>query len=117
MKKCYYAHPITDYGTDAEASDIAKLEMMGFQVLNPNAPEHDAGYKKNGMDYFKRLVDDCSVLAYRAFADGAIPAGVWKEIRWAAYDAKPIIQLPNLLQAYVLNVEDTRERLKMLGRK
>lgn len=115
--KCYYAHPITDYGTETEANDIAILTRMGLEVLNPNAPEHDEGYKKSGMDYFKHLVWDCQMLAFRAFADGAIPAGVWKEIRWAAYDGKPIIQIPNLLQAHVLNVDDTRARLKALGRK
>lgn len=111
----YYAHPISLYNTPQEARDIATLEMMGFTVLNPNGAEHDAGYKAHGMDYFQDIVSRCNVLAFRAFADGSIPAGVVKEIGFARQAGLPVIELPAALTRRSLSVEVTRETLSELG--
>lgn len=115
--KCYYAHPLTDYNTFRELLDVKTLRRLGFEVLNPNAPEHDAGYKVHGMTYFEELVDSCDVLAFRAFIDGKIPAGVVKEVERAEKYGKPTFELPAPRFDRVLTVEETRARLKELGRK
>ena len=113
--KCYYAHPITSYGSDIEKQDIVLLESLGFDVLNPNQPEYDIAYKEQGMTVFLELVDSCDMVAFRAFPDGSIPAGIAKEVFQAGI--KPVIELPTNLQPRVLNVEQTRAQLKFLGRK
>lgn len=114
--RCYYAHPITDYNTWREIADVYTLKQLGFDVLNPNSPEHDIGYKLEGMAYFEGLVDQCEILAFRGFNDGTVPAGVWTEVSRAVYCMKPVIELPNLLTQTVLSVEETRAKLKELGR-
>lgn len=93
-KLVYYAHPITLYGSIIEAQDLLLLRALGFEVLNPNCPECDDGYKKYGMEYFTRLIHNCHVLAFRAFFNGRIPAGIFQEIAWAETEGKPVIELP-----------------------
>lgn len=115
--KIYYAHPITTYNTDSEGADLHDLARLGFSdVLNPNAPEHDAGYKQHGMEYFMGLVDECDALAYRAFPDGSIPAGVYKEMARAVSAGKPVFELQPSTYQRVLTVADTRKKLIELGR-
>ena len=116
-KKCYYAHPITDYGTWLESLDTMVLEELGFEVVNPNQPQYDAAYKERGMTVFLELVMECDVLAFRGFCDGKIPAGVGAEIIHAMKCKMPFFELPNPVGPRTLNVEDTRARLKKLGRK
>lgn len=111
----YYAHPLSLYNTPQEARDIAALENMGFTVLNPNEAVHDAGYKVQGMDYFKDIVQRCQGLAFRAFADGSIPAGIVKEIGYAREVGLPVIELPSAITRRALSVEATRETLSELG--
>lgn len=79
-KTCYFAHHITDYGTTRERDAVCTLEQYGFEVINPNASEHDAGYKQHGMPYFLGLVATCDTLAFQRFLTGQIGAGVGKEI-------------------------------------
>lgn len=40
--RVYYAHCIALYGTPQEARDLLLLEMLGFEVVNPNDPDIDA---------------------------------------------------------------------------
>lgn len=67
------------------------------------------------MKYFKPLAQGCDVLAFRALPDGRIPAGVAKEIEWAAEIGIPIIELPSSLKGRQLSVELTREYLREVG--
>lgn len=113
--KCYYAHPVSLYGTPLEASDVDTLEALGFTVVNPNQPEHDIGYKEHGMPYFSRLLRNCQILAFRAFDDGRIPAGVSFEIADAIVNKLQVIELPTCMEHRSLGVEETRARLKELG--
>lgn len=85
MKNIYFAHPVTDYGTERQSAAIAYLSEQ-WEVVNPDSPEHQAGYAANGMAYFERLAASCDLLAFMRFPDGSIGAGVGKEIK-AAQDA------------------------------
>jgi hypothetical protein len=111
----YYAHPISLYNTRVERQDTALLEELGFCVVNPNHPTHAEGYVNKGMEYFKDIVGNCDALAFRAFPDGSIPAGVAKEIKWAREVTDIIFELPTGVIRRSLSVEVTREMLKELG--
>lgn len=115
MKKIYYAHCIAIYKTPQEIRDIVTLEKLGFEVENPNRPEHDAGYRAQGMDYFLRFADECDAIAFRAMPDGAIPAGVAKEISMFVQLGKPVFELPSCITRRTLGVESTREALRECG--
>lgn len=82
MNTIYFAHPITDYGTERQAEAIAYLSR-DWKVVNPDHPDHQAGYAAEGMAYFERLAASCDVLAFMRFPDGSIGAGVGKEIEAA----------------------------------
>jgi len=112
----YYAHPLSLYNKPQEARDIALLESLGFTVLNPNAPEHEEGYKRLKMEYFRELVvNRCQALAFRAFPDGSIPAGIAKEVAMAQEAKYPIFELPCGILRRSLSVEQTREVLSEIG--
>lgn len=115
MATIYYAHPLSLYNTLQEARDVVLLRSLGFHVINPNAPEHQEGYKKKGMSYFFNLANSCDALAFRAFPDGKIGAGIVGEMK--AMEAKPIIELPHSISCRALTIEQTREYLKELGQR
>lgn len=116
MRIVYYAHSIALYGTEQEKRDLATLRNLGFEVVNPNAPEHDAGYKRDGMDHFEKIVKwGSDTLAFRANPDGSINAGVALEIKWALEANHPVIELPANLSRRSLTVEQTRALLREQG--
>jgi len=108
------------YGKPQEKRDIELLEAMGYDVLNPNTPEIKAAClaeKKRGgtgMHYFKGLVQSCDVVAFRAYPDGKIGAGVYTEITEYA-KGKIVFELPWGIERRGLSVEDTRAMLRELG--
>ena len=109
----YYAHPISIYDTPQEQRDVATLEGLG-EVRNPNSKEDQEGYQKKGMDHFAGVVKSCDALAFRAFPDGSIPAGVAKEIGY--FDGRgPVFELPTATHERTLSVEATRQRLRCGG--
>ena len=86
MTKCYFAHPITEYGTAKQKKAIRLLKHWGWDVLNPDSKIHQLAYKAaggKGMDYFVKLVKTCDVLAFMRFPNGAIGAGVGLEMKTA----------------------------------
>ncbi len=84
---CYYAHPMSSYGTPQEIEDIQLLETLGFKVINPNDPE----YKSNkNMEFFRKLAAGADAVAFRALPDGKISPGVAYELK----AAKRRIELP-----------------------
>lgn len=124
--KIYYAHCQSIYNTPQEKRDVEMLEKMGFQVINPNSKEHidkATEMRNNGIDsseimkYFAALCDTCDILAFRALPDGAIPAGVGKELRVLIDSGRPVIELPSGVQRRVLNVDQTREYLREVGQR
>lgn len=119
--KIYFAHPVTDYGTDREEKAVAAIKGEGWDVENPNQPHHQVGYDAGGMPYFERLAADCDALVFMRFPDGGIGAGVGKEIDAAQGAGHPIYELfdGDLHSVYgmptpVLSVEQTRATIKRL---
>jgi hypothetical protein len=123
----YYAHCMALYGTTQEKRDVETLEKLGWRVLNPNAPEHQAGAQaareanpgdpKASMWYFKPLVLKCDLLAFRALpGDLAIPAGVALEIEWATKARLPVIELASSVSRRTLTREQTREYIREVGK-
>jgi hypothetical protein len=107
----YYAHPVSLYDTEQEKRDIQTLEGFGFEVCNPNCTACAELYKEAGMDGFQQIVATKDALAFRAFPDGAIPAGVLKEIMFAREAGKPVIELPSAVLRRGLTKQQTREAL------
>jgi hypothetical protein len=114
--RAYYAHPLTLYDTPQERDDENLLAELGYSVLNPNAPQHAQGYAESGMDYFRMVIQRCTVFAFRAFPDGSIPSGIVKEIGYARDLGLPVFELPTGVLRRGLSVELTREALHEGGR-
>lgn len=122
--KVYYAHSMHLYNTVQEKRDIELLEQLGYEVVNPNSQKTSDDILKlkndkieNYMDYFRKLILECDVLAYRAHVDLKIPAGVWKEIGYAKEASKLIFELPTILRSRELSVEETRDYLQYNGQR
>lgn len=123
--KVYYAHSMHLYNTIQEKRDINTLEGLGFEVFNPNSgtiQEEVEKYKlefgdASTMEYFKVLIQNCEIFAFRAHPDGKIPSGVGYELKYAINSTKIIIELPSLISMRNLSLEDTREYLKLLGQR
>lgn len=121
--KIYYAHCLAIYNTHQEARDLATLRALGFEVFNPNQPRIDqtiremkAAGRDDYMEYFRAILSDCQVFAFRALPGGAIPAGVRKELNWALEMGLPILELPTLV-GRTLSLDDTRQYLAEVGQR
>lgn len=122
--KVYYSHCQSIYHTPQEHRDLVTLHRLGLEPYNPNNADvaadvsalKDAG-DVNYMEYFKNLVAQCPIFAFRALPDGRIPAGVAKELAWAREMDKPIIELPSNITGRVISVENTREYLHEVGQR
>lgn len=130
MKKVYYAHFMGIYNTPQEKRDIATLEALGFEVVNPNTPEiqkecqeklsvvqSSKEYQQVFDSIFNPLIDQCEVFAFKPLPDCRIPGGIWKEIQRAQKEDKIIIELPTGLFARAMGREDTREYLYDIGQR
>jgi hypothetical protein len=143
VKRIYYAHCVAIYDTPQEERDIATLEGLGFNVLNPNDPQFEkqcqrirkewqnrilgifhnemAQYKEVGEAImhmvFKPLVSAAKVegVAFRALPDGRIPAGVAQELEWARQCGLPILELPAFAYDRVMSLSSTRTYLHEIG--
>lgn len=121
--KCYYAHTMLSYGSTIELKDVGTLEKLGFEVLNPNqewvqkecklyAEEHG---KEHTMDYFKKLIDQCDVIAFRANPDGNILSGISYEVKYAVEKDKMVIELPSSLYERMWDYPRTKRYLIEIG--
>lgn len=119
----YYAHSMHLYGSKQEQRDIALLESMGFDVINPGTKEIGEQVKKyrekHGaskiMEFFNDVIDLCDGTAFRAHPDGKIGSGVWYELEYTKRTGKFIFELPSLISTRVLSQQDTVEYLKLMG--
>lgn len=122
--RVYFAHPVSDYGTDRQAKAIAVVAAHFFdlgrplELENPDSPQHQAGYKSEGMPYFERLVDTCQGLVFMRFPSGGIGAGVAKEIKralvknltvWEVFGGR--LHHVSDMPTPVLSVDETRQAL------
>ena len=122
--KAYYSHCMAIYGTLQEQRDIHLLTRLGFEVVNPNAPEvaeevrrRKAAGDENYMEYFRELMRGCEALAFRALPDARIPAGVFKEIQFAHDAAMLVFELPSGVLSREMSVPATREYLREIGQR
>lgn len=122
-KKVYYAHSVGSYDSVQETRDVALLESLGFEVINPNNPNtqiefndnKDKGYEEAFDLVFGKMVRDCDLIAIRAQYDGLIGAGVAKEIEYAEAAGKPVIELPTAIYKRVATPAQTKAYLKEIG--
>jgi len=115
VTRCYYARAISLYGTPQSVRDIATLENLGFDVVDPDGAEHEKAYKLCGMRHFAELVKTCDVVAFRATPGGRIPAGVAHEIGIARDHGINVIELPSSVYSRTMNIDETREYLREVG--
>lgn len=138
--KLYFAHPISSYGTPQERRLVDFLTAVGHEVINPNAPEHQAhaariraasSDPKNAgrevMAYFIALARRCDMCAVLPFPDGKIGAGIVAEAasfleRGAGvYEVGDkdggfqVCAMRGLDPKRCLNVEETRKYLRRLS--
>jgi len=126
--KAYYAHCKSLYETPQEARDIAMLEKLGFEVVNPNSKAvreeferwretygHDVSY--DPMDFFRGLAAECDVVVFRALPDGRISAGVAEELNAAVGKGVPVLELLRGLSWRAMSVSQTREYLCEIGQR
>lgn len=122
-KKCYYAHTMLSYNSTIEEQDIATLEKLGFEVLNPNQEwaqkecnEYAGKYgKEYVMQYFNTLIDQCDVVAFRSNPDGNILSGIASELKYTLAVNKPIIELPCSLEQRMWDYPKTKKYLIEVG--
>lgn len=114
-KRAYYAHSVGLYDTPQEDRDEQILRTLGFDVLNPNAPGINDRYEDEGMSLFRKLIDRCDALAFRAHPDTKISAGVSKEISFARVLSVPVFELPAHVGRRTLSVDLTRQYLRETG--
>ena len=127
--RIYFAHPMPDYNTVREkyAMDaITRHFGPEFHVVNPNHPDHEAGYTAAGRDfsYWTDLAKSCGRVVFMSLPLGIIGSGVWKEVDaslredrevWqidrADYSLERVLHLDPTLCA---SVEETRRWTKVL---
>jgi hypothetical protein len=122
--KAYYAHCLQLYGTIQETRDVILLSSLGFEVVNPNNTEVQEACKKfeakkeNPMEYFRRFVRECDLIAFRSLYDGRIPSGVALEVSWFQEANKPVIELPSGIKSRsLMTYEQTVEYLCEIGQR
>ena len=122
-KKCYYAHPMLTYDSTIEEQDLALLNFLGFEVINPNRSDFQIGCQEyarlNGkdkiMDFFKIEVLKCDLIAFRGQPCGEILSGVGYEVQAALDSDMPIIELPANLKGRIQQYPETKQYLTEIG--
>lgn len=128
MKKVYFGHPVSYYGTITEKLLINSM-MRGFpnwHIENPDQSIHDEGYKRyklekdDGMLYFfEEVLPLMDAGVFLPFEDGMFGAGVYAEAKFLADNGKPIYEIDYdgglsklvLDESRKLSVEETRKRV------
>ena len=125
-KRVYFAHPKNTFNTILEKFALEHFSQWDdeIEIVNPNSPEHQEGYEREGMDYFKAVVQSCDELYAIGFGDNSIGAGIAKEMAWMKEIGGTVVLLPFFTefqelvmstpeaQFGVLSVEETRAKLK-----
>lgn len=113
--KVFYAHCKSIYNTPQEERDIAILQSLGFDVINPNSKYHDEQYALKGMAYSGELITQVDAVAFRSLPEGHISAGVAYEIETANRQGKVVIELPSYSHRHIMDVDETRQYLHEVG--
>jgi hypothetical protein len=115
--RAYYAHCKVIYGTPQEARDIALLQSLGFEVVNPADKQYEQAWAEQGMALKEKFADECDLIIFRSLPDLRIPAGVAKEIEAFKVRSKAVLELPSGLSCRAITVEQTREYLAEVGQR
>lgn len=122
MPTCYYAHSQSLYNTVQESRDCELLRVSGFTVINPGCDTlqerlNALGSSSDIMEWCEQHIKSpaIDVVAFRAYPDGKIPAGVGKEISAAIACGKPVLELPRMLDSRVATIAQTRQYLREIG--
>ncbi|HTP57201.1 MAG TPA: hypothetical protein VMJ72_02935 [Candidatus Paceibacterota bacterium] len=104
-ERLYFAHAVNCYDTPYETAALALIAhaFPGVEIVNPNRPEHQAGYnawrdrtatsrdEHKGMDYFYDVVlPECTGSIGMPFLDGRFGLGVAGELAKTAKTGKPV---------------------------
>jgi hypothetical protein len=118
-RKAYYARPISIDGTPQEQRDHELIRALGFEPwpVGQEKEQYLFQYEKEGMEVFRPAVQQSSILIFRAFPDGSIGAGVYKEIQWALFAGIPVVEIPRQVERRKLGTADTRDMLAELGQR
>lgn len=125
-RRLYLAHPVAIYGTPYKAEIVERLRAAGWDVVDPDTPEHAEGYRARGMAHFCDVVAECDALAFEVMPGGGIGAGVAKEVLEAWVLGKPVYRIvadgfleklerdrdATLLLSEVLTIDQTRARIR-----
>lgn len=129
MFKLYFGHPANTYNTPLEADLLKTIaeQYPGFDVINPNSPEHEAGYKlfceTHGIGrayFFTKVLPKCNAGIFLPFRDGAWSIRVFSEAEFLVKQWSPVRQISpegkiswvNLNNVTVLSIEETRARIR-----
>lgn len=122
-KKIYFAHSISDYNTKAEKRALEMLELLGFEVINPNNEAFEkkykklkkkVGFRKAFKETFLDVISNCDAVAFMPviFKDRLrITSGVVLEVEHALKWNKPVIQIPIVFKPRRMTKEETFEYL------
>ena len=121
--KCYYAHTMISYGSTIEQDDIKLLENLGFLVINPNSEIIQSNFEtykqKYGsdspMEYFKKVIDECDIVIFRALPHGKIPSGIADEVQHALDHHIPVLELPVNTKKRMMSYSETKDYYITLG--
>jgi hypothetical protein len=120
--KLYFAHPINAYDTELEQALLQRIaeRFPDYEIINPNSPEHAAGYRAQGMTYFLNdILPKCDACVLLAFRDGMIGKGVYAEAATSYLCGHQVWEIfPDgtvhywrLWSSRCLSVEDTRAHI------
>ena len=124
ISSAYFAHPVSMYDTPVEKAIAGAFSARfpGCSVENPNQPQHSEGYRQGGMGYFVELCNQQDSVFFSSFADGAIGAGVAKEVQSFLDRKAPVyyfnartqqfVSVPALKQFNILDVDDSRAHVR-----
>lgn len=115
MRRLYYMHPINTYDTELERQQLELISriFLDWEVVNPNAPEHQEGYKLNGISYFTDLAASCQGGVALPFRDGKIGSGIFKEAFSLTQNNCPVWKLTFTGRLSTLDVKDETLRLSI----
>lgn len=95
---------------------MGTLRSLGFDIVDPYAPEHQAACRaikgRRPMGYFQALAVTADLIAFRAFPDGHVGAGLVAEMAafLTAKPGGPVIELPADVRKRALGYDETAGR-------
>lgn len=115
--KAFYSRPINLYGTLEDQRNIDSIKSLGYEVIDTESEEIQAEYSRKGMDVFFDLIKNTDVLFFKCALNMQITQGVYKHIVFASDNGIPVLEIPTILNARVMSLEDTRKYLQLTGKR